>query len=169
MFNTYIVELDNQIANRALKVKASKNIVLLQILNCSFNAVGERSFKTSDKRNMLKIVFLPIVMHRTDRFERYDFTTGKSRYERRAAARKLSSNCGWETKWRQSVLSPPGEWRPYTFCSQCVEMFSPRVLLSLIVKAWPPRICDWNLWKRVDIYPSVRFSTTNMAKLQKYP
>lgn len=27
-------------------------------------------------------------------------------------------------------------------------MFSPRVLLSLIVKARPPRICDWNLWKR---------------------
>lgn len=37
---------------------------------------------------------------------------------------------------------PPGERCLYTFCSQCVEMFSPRVLLSLIVKARPPRICD---------------------------
>jgi len=43
MFNTHIVEHDNQIRvnNRALKVKASKDIILLQILNCSF-AVGER-------------------------------------------------------------------------------------------------------------------------------
>jgi len=97
MFNTHIVEHDNQIRinNRALKIKASKDITLLQILNCSFNACWrEASFKTSDKRNILKIVVLPIVMHRTDRFERYGFTTGKSRYERQAAARKLSSNRG---------------------------------------------------------------------------
>lgn len=61
------------------------------------------------KRNMLKIVFLSIVMCWTDHFERYGFTTGKSRYERRAAVRKLSSNRGAaerRNELRQAVLSP---------------------------------------------------------------